>query len=175
MSRFLMRTSMMNKWVSCLVAVFSASLLFCATLPAAGPGDGDSSGKNKDRQEWYEKMMAEKIAFFTAEMDLTPAEAEKFWPVYNQLEREQRDLFRKVGDSYFALEKALDGNASEKEIENKFNAYISALKARNNAETSQIARYSGIISREKIARMVVAEEKFRRQQISRLHKTSDDK
>ncbi len=168
-----MQTSIMNKLVSCIVAVFSASLLFCATLPAAGPGDGDSSDRNNERREWYEKMMAEKIAFFTAEMGLTPSEAEKFWPVYNQIEREQRGLFRKVGESYSALEKALDRDASEKEIESKMNAYISAIKARNDSETSQIARYSGIISKEKIAKMLVAEEKFRRQQITRLPRPSD--
>ncbi len=118
-------------------------------------------------------MRAEKIAFFTAEMGLTPSEAEKFWPVYNQIEREQRDLFRKVGESYYALEKALDRDASEKEIEGKMNAYINAVKARNDSETSQIARYSGIISKEKIAKMLVAEEKFRRQQITRLPGPSD--
>ena len=168
-----MRTSIMNKLVSCIVAVFSASLLFCATLPAAGPGDVDSSGRSNERREWYERMMAEKIAFFTAEMGLTPSEAEKFWPVYNQIEREQWDLFRKVGESYSALEKALDRDASEKEIESKMNAYINAIKARNNSETSQIVRYSGIISKEKIAKMLVAEEKFRRQQITRLPGPSD--
>jgi hypothetical protein len=30
-----------------------------------------------------EKLTAYKIAFFTQRLDLTPAEAEKFWPVYN--------------------------------------------------------------------------------------------
>ena len=30
-----------------------------------------------------ERLTAYKIAFFTQRLDLTPAEAEKFWPVYN--------------------------------------------------------------------------------------------
>jgi len=30
-----------------------------------------------------EKLTAYKIAFFTQRLDLTPAETEKFWPVYN--------------------------------------------------------------------------------------------
>ena len=31
----------------------------------------------------HDKMRAEKVAYLTAAMDLTPAEAEKLWPVYN--------------------------------------------------------------------------------------------
>jgi hypothetical protein len=36
---------------------------------------------NGQRQE---KIQALKIAFITQKLKLTPAEAEKFWPVYNQ-------------------------------------------------------------------------------------------
>ena len=38
-----------------------------------------------------DKIKAEKIAFITAELELTPAEAEKFWPVYNKMAGEQKD------------------------------------------------------------------------------------
>lgn len=34
-------------------------------------------------QRGADKLAAYKIAFFTKKLDLTPAEAEKFWPVYN--------------------------------------------------------------------------------------------
>ena len=36
--------------------------------------------------DWQEKMRAERVAFLTTAMELTPAEAEKFWPVYNSME-----------------------------------------------------------------------------------------
>ncbi len=43
-----------------------------------------SSVRLKDRNRvTTRKLTAYKIAFFTQRLDLTPAEAEKFWPVYN--------------------------------------------------------------------------------------------
>lgn len=39
-----------------------------------------------------EKVEALKIAFLTQKLQLTPDEAQKFWPVYNQYENEIRSL-----------------------------------------------------------------------------------
>ena len=60
-------------------------------------------GNNKERWERYK---AEKVAFLTSHLDLTPEEAQKFWPVYNQMEKEKeaahskrRELEQKVRNS----------------------------------------------------------------------------
>lgn len=62
-----------------------------------------SDKKHKDK---WEKYRAEKVAFLTSNLDLTPEEAEKFWPVYNQLEKERweaqkmrREMEEKVRDA----------------------------------------------------------------------------
>ena len=34
----------------------------------------------------WEKFRAEKVSFLTAKLDLTPEEAQNFWPVYNKME-----------------------------------------------------------------------------------------
>ncbi len=39
-----------------------------------------------------EKIQQLKIAFISQKLDLTPAEAEKFWPVYNEYNNEIRNL-----------------------------------------------------------------------------------
>jgi len=39
-----------------------------------------------------EKIQALKIAFITQRLDLTPAEAEKFWPIYNDYEHELNNI-----------------------------------------------------------------------------------
>lgn len=60
-------------------------------------------GHNKER---WEKYKAEKVSFLTTNLDLSPAEAQKFWPVYNQMEKEKsemqmirRELEQKVRDA----------------------------------------------------------------------------
>ena len=50
----------------------------------------NSSAQSKcGKCEWQERMQSEKIAFITAELDLTPEEAQTFWPVYNQIEQKK--------------------------------------------------------------------------------------
>jgi len=44
---------------------------------------GFNNGIKAQEQNDSDKLTAYKIAFFTKKLDLTPAEAEKFWPVYN--------------------------------------------------------------------------------------------
>jgi hypothetical protein len=57
-------------------------------------------------EERMEKYRAEKVSFLTTRLDFTPAEAEKFWPIYNQMEKERweaqksrRDLENKVKEA----------------------------------------------------------------------------
>jgi len=60
-----------------------------------------------------EKYRSEKVSFLTTRLDLTPTEAEKFWPIYNQMDKERweaqkarRDLENKVS----AAEESLSDN-----------------------------------------------------------------
>ena len=36
---------------------------------------------------WKERMMSEKIAFFTTEIGISPEEGQAFWPVYNEVNK----------------------------------------------------------------------------------------
>src|SRR3546814_14932243 len=60
------------------VHLIALALLFPVTLAVA----------QESRAERFERIEAEKIAFITKELNLTPAEAQKFFPVYNQYPRE---------------------------------------------------------------------------------------
>ena len=52
-----------------------------------------------NRQQRTEKIQALKIAFITQKLELTPDEAQKFWPVYNRYEAELRQVItaNKIG------------------------------------------------------------------------------
>ena len=43
----------------------------------------------KFNDDWMQKIRAEKVAFLTTELQLTPGEAQKFWPVYNEFENKR--------------------------------------------------------------------------------------
>ena len=60
-----------------IYAIFIAMTALISATASAQP--------NIPEDNWKKRMMSEKVAFFTVELDLTPEEAQKFWPVYNQI------------------------------------------------------------------------------------------
>ena len=44
------------------------------------------------KEKITEKVEAHKIAFITNELNLTPEESQKFWPIYNEYSAKERDL-----------------------------------------------------------------------------------
>jgi hypothetical protein len=55
--------------------------------PGRGPGGGQGAGQGPGRES---RLKSLEIAYLTRELNITPAEAEKFWPVYNKYQEEMR-------------------------------------------------------------------------------------
>ena len=125
--------------------------------------------------DWKEKLMAEKIAFLTLEVGLTPEEAQAFWPVYNQVEKEKDEAMFNVIRTYKEMNKAIEEKKSEKEISALLDKYLEAQKKVNEIENGIAAKYKAVLPVEKVAKLYVAEEKFRRQQIRKLHHGGEGK
>ena len=120
-------------------------------------------------EDWKEKLMAEKIAFLTLEVGLTPEEAQAFWPVYNQVEKEKDEAMFNVIRTYKDMSKAIEEKKSEKEVASLLDKYLEAQKKVNEIENGVPAKYKAVLPVDKVAKLYIAEEKFRRQQIRKLH------
>ncbi len=59
-------------------------------------------------QKQQEKIEALKVAFITKELDLTPDEAQKFWPVYNQYSKELKSTIKDNQDVIDREEKVVN-------------------------------------------------------------------
>ncbi len=116
--------------------------------------------------DWKEKVKAERIAFITTALELSPKEAQVFWPVYNEIGQSRQDLHRKVRESYRMLETAVREGRGEEEALNK---YIQALEAQQGTEGKNTEKLKSVLPAAKVAKLYLAEEQFRRQQIHRLH------
>lgn len=66
----------------------------------------------KDKKE---QIRAMKVAFFTTELDLTPSEAEKFWPIYNIFDERQFELRHQKMKGYFKRMQGDNSKLSEKD------------------------------------------------------------
>ena len=131
--------------------------------------------QDKRNDDWKQKMMSEKIAFLTNEMQITPEEAQSFWPVYNQIFKDKDEALKNVFKTFRELEEAIENGKSEKEIKRLLAAYLKAEQRQRDTD-SQVAEQIGkVLPVEKTARFFIAEEKFRRQQIHRLHGKPDSR
>ena len=150
----------MKKVISVLCALVVLSLGAFAQGPQ-GPRRGGDNG-------WRERVRAEKVAFLTEEIDLTESEAQVFWPIYNEIQKSQRDGFEAVKNAYDARAKGVEEKKSSKEMEKLVKAYIDAKEKNEGIETKYLNKLLKVLPAEKVARYYVAEEKFRHQQIGRL-------
>lgn len=150
-----------------LSLILSAALLVCTSL--------DINASNNCKEDWKKKMMSEKIAFLTIELDITPEEAQVFWPVYNQVETEKDQAMKNVFEAYVALERALENGKSGKEAEKLLNDYLNAINKQNAILSEAVEKYKAVLPADKVAKLFVGEEKFRRQHIRRLHDKPGDK
>lgn len=150
---------MKNRFITTLI--IAAFVLASSVASYAQPNNGN-------HEDWKKKMMSEKVAFFTVELDLTPAEAQKFWPVYNQIDKERDEANAAVFMAYFELEKAIKEKKSEKEISALLNTYIDAVEKQGSINSKADERYRKVLPVAKVAKLYVSEEEFRRQYIRRL-------
>ena len=150
---------MKNRFLTILLSV---SVIFLASSIKV-------SAQFNDKGDWKERMQSEKIAFLTMEIGLTPDEAQKFWPIYNMVSEELDKAMHETFASYMELEKALNENKADKEISKCLERYMTALEKQNEIRNDSVEKYRKILTDKKVAKIFVAEEKFRRQHIRRLH------
>lgn len=141
-----------------ILSFFLSTLLF--TSANAG---------NNSQGDWKQRIMSGKIAFLTMELGITPKEAQAFWPVYNQVEQERDEAVRKVFQTFKEMEDAVAAGKSEKEVSKLLNNYLDALEKQGDIESKAAEKYAKVLPMEKVAKLYVGEEKFRRQQIRRLY------
>ena len=156
----------MKKFINC--SLIAATILMLGALTSNAQPQRGSSNKGGDHQEWFQKMKQERIAFFTSECKFTEAEAKAFWPVYDQIEEERREATKASMTAYMELSKALKDGKPDSEIDALLAKYCEA-SAQNITAAETVARYKKILPASKVAKVILAEEKFRQQQIHRLN------
>ena len=147
--------------VLCLLAVLATGAL-------AQEQHQQRGRQGRDGEGWRERVRAEKVAFLTEQIDLTESEAQVFWPIYNEIQKSQRDSFEEVKKAYDAMAKGVEEKKGSKEMEKLVKAYIDAKEKNEGIETKYLNKLLKVLPAEKVARYYVAEEKFRHQQIGRL-------
>lgn len=119
------------------------------------------------RTEDRQKIEAMKVAFITEQLSLTPAEAEKFWPVYNQFSDNMRSMRKDRQKIVFGPLNEGD-DISSKQSEVTLSNYVTHIKSVQSAELKLIEDLKSILPASKIIKLRLAEDGFKRRMMDRL-------
>ncbi|HOY38467.1 MAG: hypothetical protein KBB11_04315 [Bacteroidales bacterium] len=119
-----------------------------------------SQHTNKVKDE--EKIKAEKVAFLTTQLDLTVAEAQKFWPLYNEYEKKNDEIFKSERELNRDI-KEKSASMTEAELEQKLDKMMQLQKSKSDLSVEYYAKFKSVIPIKKVAKFYQAEREFRKQ------------
>jgi hypothetical protein len=103
------------KKVLCLF-IFTLSVFVAQAQEQPMNGQNRPAMRNRQGMEMPQKQMTKEqrerlelfsIQFITRKLDLTPAEAEKFWPLYNEQKAASRNLMQTAKQDEIAFQEAM--------------------------------------------------------------------
>ncbi|MDX2444591.1 MAG: hypothetical protein QNK30_12405 [Bacteroidales bacterium] len=110
--------------------------------------------------EKLERLNSQKIAFYTQKLQLTSAEAEKFWPVYNEYQRKKNDILLEKRDTDKYLRQSFS-TLTDKEIEDISDKYIAFNKAEADLLTTYHEQFKKVLPIKKVIKLYQAENQFK--------------
>ncbi|MEF9949564.1 MAG: hypothetical protein RR980_02305 [Mucinivorans sp.] len=128
--------------------IFIALVVVYSFAAGAQQEHGDSP------RNGHEEIAAQKIAYVTDKLDLTPSQSEKFWPIYNQYWEQRMSIGRAKRHVFHQIEK---NEATQ--------AQIATIVRLQREEADVIERYAKLFATvlpvDKVAKFFVAEESFK--------------
>ena len=145
----------MKKIFICLIAAFA---LF-GSYEAAAQGKVDN------------KLQNDKIMFFSMHLDLTPEEAQAFWPLYNQYTKESWAAHGKAMKALQIIRKKSE-SLQDEEIEKLVDEYLSAFSKESELQSKYYQEFKKVLPIKKAAKVFVVDDDFR---VKLLRQFSEDK
>jgi len=119
-----------------------------------------SSFAQNGRKEMQEKIKAQKVAFITEKLSLTPQEAQNFWPVYNAFEEATNKIRR--SELYKIRSEMKKDNLSEREARDIIDQFLIVEDKMHKAKQQLIVDLKKVLPPQKILMLKVAEDDFNR-------------
>ena len=108
-----------------------------------------------------ERVQALKVAFITKALKLTPDEAEKFWPIYNEYQ-DKREVARKQLQADYKIIRDQGDQLSAEEL-TRLGDEVVSLKSKDAALVAEMhEKLKKVLPPKKLAQLYVAEEDFKR-------------
>ena len=120
----------------------------------------NSQAQKSSHAEKLEKYRSEKVAFLTSKLDLNSNEAQKFWTVYNQLEKEKWEIQK----SRRAIEEKIrdaEASLSEAEIIKLTRNFAGSMQKEADIMIKYNEKFLKLLPPQKVLNLYQAENEFR--------------
>ncbi|MCE3278552.1 MAG: hypothetical protein K0S44_743 [Bacteroidetes bacterium] len=127
-----------------------------------------TTSKNKvAREERRDNIESMKIAFLTKKLDLTPEEAQQFWPVYNQYTDKLQELRKKHRLENKDAKHNFD-IMTDKEVEQTVDNEMAFRQKEIDIQKDYHSKFKAVLPIKKVAKLYQAEEQFKRVLLDKL-------
>jgi len=124
--------------------------------------------------EMFEKIKAEKVSFFTSKLDLNSAEAQAFWPVYNEFDKKRFEI-QKQKHGFERMPEEEFSKLSDNEIEKMTANYIGSFEKEALLLKEYNKQFLKILPNKKVLMMYRTENEFRSHLIREYRRNQQDK
>lgn len=121
----------------------------------------------KEISEHTEKIRTTKIAYINQKLDLSPTEAEKFWPIYNKFDVERWEL-RQNHHKYLQYKKLNLENLTDDKAEELIKTHLAFRQNDLDLEVKYLKDFKKAIPVAKIAKLFQVERSFQTEILKRL-------
>ena len=119
-----------------------------------------SSFAQSGGKDWRQQIKAQKVAFITEQLSLTPQEAQKFWPIYNKFEDNLNQIRR--NDERTIRDAMKKEDLTQKEAQDIINQFLAVEEKIHIAKQQLIKDLGKVITPQKIIKLKIAEDAFNR-------------
>jgi hypothetical protein len=101
-----------------------------------------------------------RVAFISQKIGLTPVQAEKFWPVYNEFNNQRSDIRKAIKKIYSGL--SFIQEPTTEKMKQQISHIASLKHEEANLEKEYLNRYLLVITPKQLADLIVAEREFQK-------------
>ncbi len=140
-----------------IAGIMLIALMFVSNNLIMAQSAGVPNTKAQDKKEKVESM---KVAYLADKLNLTPAEAEKFWPVYNEFQ-DKREVIQKTLRQKLKIVKNNDADQlTEAQADELINAQLEQEQGLLDLKKEYMPKFKKLIGSKKVVALFLAEKDF---------------
>jgi len=141
-----------------------------ATSPVLAQDKEEKAERRGQEEQRFERLQSMKVAYITEELQLTPAEAEKFWPLHNEFEAKRREIAKAMMHEPQKERRPDFENMSDEQISEHITLRFKEERAMIDLQEEYYDKYRKVLPLKKVAKYYESEKRFRSHLLNQIKK-----